>query len=363
MLAALFILLSLTFCTKESEEDTSIPSDLTVTVLNIDETSREVEIQASANNAVNYELYIGVATTPSDESENGFFRYTFEADGRFEISVRAYGSSGKYLQKSSELVIDTGEEPVPVGQGYSTPLSYEGYSLVWNDEFSGSGINSSDWTFEIGDGCPNLCGWGNNELQYYRSENAWVENDVLTIEARKENYGGRAYTSSRMITQQKQSFQYGRIDIRALLPEGQGIWPALWMLGENITSNGWPACGEIDIMELVGGTGDNTVHGTVHYDNGGHVYEGEGYTLSSGVFSDEYHVFSLIWDSEKIRIYVDDQKYFEKNITDANLSEFHKPFFLIFNIAVGGNWPGNPDQTTVFPQQMKVDYVRVFQEN
>jgi beta-glucanase (GH16 family) len=163
----------------------------------------------------------------------------------------------------------------------------------------------------------------------------------------------------------KKAFQYGSIDIRAKLPEGQGIWPALWMLGSNFPTIGWPSCGEIDIMEMIGGQGrENTVHGTVHWDNNGQYASfGDSYSLSQGTLNDEFHVFSIVWNSQSIRWYINDIQYNQVDITPAALSEFHQQFFFIFNIAVGGNWPGSPDGTTSFPQQMYVDYVRVFQPN
>lgn len=241
--------------------------------------------------------------------------------------------------------------------GYSTPDNYAGMTLVWRDEFDGPAI-SSDWTFEIGTGNN---GWGNNELQYYRQENASIVNGNLVIEARNEAFGGRNYTSSRMITQGAQSFKYGRIDIRAALPQGQGIWPALWMLGDNFSSVGWPACGEIDIMELLGHL-PSTVYGTVHWEsNGQHADYGGNTTLNSGTFSDEFHVFSIVWDANSIRWLLDDVQFHVIDTTPSDLSEFQEKFFFIFNVAVGGNWPGNPDATTPFPQRMIVDYVRVFQ--
>ena len=166
-----------------------------------------------------------------------------------------------------------------------------------------------------------------------------------------------------MITRGKQSFQYGRVDIRAALPKGQGIWPALWMLGSNFTSVGWPASGEIDIMEMVGGSGrENTVHGTVHWQHDGqHANFGGDVTLPSGTFNDEFHVFSIVWTSSRITWYMDNQEYHAIDTTPAQLSEFRNSFFFIFNVAVGGNWPGSPDNTTTFPQYLIVDYIRVFQ--
>ena len=241
--------------------------------------------------------------------------------------------------------------------GYSTPTSYPNMTLVWADEFDGDEL-SDDWIYETGNG---NSGWGNNELQHYvaGADNATISDGWLTIEARKN---GNSFTSARIKTQGSQSFQYGRIDIRALLPQGQGLWPALWMLGDNITTVGWPACGEIDIMELVGHR-PNEVFGTVHWEdsvNGGVKFGGET-SLSSGTFSDEFHVFTITWDSQKIRWFLDDVQYHVIDITGSELTEFHQTFYFIFNVAVGGNLPGSPDATTNFPQKMVVDYVRVFQ--
>ncbi|NHB68102.1 glycoside hydrolase family 16 protein [Perlabentimonas gracilis] len=361
-LIGLFLFLQgLVACDSEIEIDITNPANLEVEVDVADDATGIVDVLASADNAVNYELWVEGIDELVDESVDGVLSYTFTAQGNFKIDVRAYGSSGRYIKESKTVFINF-ETNVSVGEGYTTPIEYDGYTLIWNDEFETNSVNTNKWVFETGNGCPNLCGWGNNELQYYRAENAWVGDDVLTIEAREEAYQGRSYTSTRMKTQGKFSFKYGRVDIRALLPRGQGIWPALWMLGNSITSVGWPACGEIDIMEMIGGNGrENTVHGTVHWDSNGHAYTGGGYTLSSGNFANEYHVFSIIWDETYIKWYVNDVKFYEVNITPNHMAEFHQPHFFIFNIAVGGYWPGSPDATTVFPQQMRVDYIRVFQ--
>jgi len=244
-------------------------------------------------------------------------------------------------------------------EGYTTPDNYAGYNLVWQDEFNGTAINTDDWTYDQGAG-----GWGNNELEYYtnRPENSYISDGKLVIEAKKESYQGAQYTSARMKTQGLKSFKYGRIDIRAKVPVGQGIWPALWMLGDNITTVGWPKCGEIDIMEVIGKE-PSTLYGTPHWDdNGNHASYGGHTVLSDGTFADEYHVFSIVWDSQSIKWYLDDMQYHVIDITPAGLSELRENFFLIFNVAVGGNWPGNPDGTTEFPKQMRVDYVRVFQQ-
>jgi beta-glucanase (GH16 family) len=233
--------------------------------------------------------------------------------------------------------------------------------LVWADEFNYTGLpDPSKWNMETGGN-----GWGNNELQYYTNteNNAMVENGILTITARKESFQGSDYTSARITTQNKFDFKYGRIEARMKLPYGQGLWPAFWMLGANFNSVGWPACGEIDIMEMVGGTNqDNTVYSTLHWDNNGSKADyGKSYTLPTGNFADGYHIFAIEWNNTKITAFVDDTQYFVIDITPAALSEFQQNFFIILNVAVGGTWPGPPDASTVFPQTMEVDYVRVYQ--
>ena len=244
---------------------------------------------------------------------------------------------------------------------FFTTTYSQNYQLVWFDEFSSPTINAANWTHETGGN-----GWGNNELQYYtnRDVNSYILGGSLVIEAKKESYSGKSYTSARMVTKGKKFFTYGKIEARIRLPYGQGIWPAFWMLGENISTVGWPYCGEIDIMEMIGGSGvnDKKVYGTAHWNSNGHAQYGGNYTLSSGIFANDYHVFSIVWDSKSIQWFVDGTKYVTIDITPAGLAAFHKNNFIILNLAVGGNWPGNPDGTTVFPQRMYVDYVRVYQE-
>ena len=249
--------------------------------------------------------------------------------------------------------------------GYITDTVYVGYELVWRDEFNGNGaLDPTYWTHEEGDN-----GWGNNELQYYTTGagNAFQTDGRLVIEAREESFEGAPYTSARVITQDKFTFTHGRVDIRAILPEGQGIWPALWMLGSNFSTPGvgWPACGEVDIMELVGHE-PGTVHGTAHWGLPGQFpsdRKGSAYILENNEkFSEEFHVFSIIWEPGEITWYVDDTPYATLTNSDVNINyPFDMDFFFIFNIAVGGQWPGEPDETTEFPQRMYVDYVRVFQ--
>ncbi|MGE5395639.1 MAG: family 16 glycosylhydrolase [Candidatus Saccharibacteria bacterium] len=226
--------------------------------------------------------------------------------------------------------------------------------LVWSDEFDGTAINKSNWVFETG----NNGGWGNNELEYYtnRSANATISNGNLLIIAKKESYGGMNYTSARMKTQGLHDFTYGKIEARIKAPVGQGIWPAFWMLGKNINQAGWPKCGEIDILEHINNV--SYVNGTIHWDNNGHASYGK--TTACDV--KKYHVYGIEWDTKAIKWFVDGIKYGEASIANNinSTDEFHAPFFILLNLAVGGNWPGNPDGTTVFPDTMFVDYVRVY---
>lgn len=233
------------------------------------------------------------------------------------------------------------------------------WNLVWSDEFNGTSLNTSNWVAETGTGSG---GWGNNELQYYtnRSQNLQVTGGNLVITALKENYGGMQYTSARIKTQGLKSFTYGKIEARIKLPSGQGLWPAFWMLGDNISSVGWPRSGEIDIMERI--NYESNVHGTVHWDANGYASFGR---ASGALDFSQYHVYSIEWDANYIRWFVDGVQFNEILIQNGtgNTEEFQKPFFILLNMAVGGNWPGSPNGSTPFPSQMLVDYVRVYQQS
>lgn len=228
----------------------------------------------------------------------------------------------------------------------------QNWQLMWADEFNGS--ISNDWVFETGAG-----GWGNNELQYYRRENASVQNGNLVITAKRENYGGAAYTSVRMKTQGKKSWKYGKIEARIAMPSFQGVWPAFWMLGDNISSVGWPACGEIDVMEHVNTGGE--VRGTIHWANNANVHAEYGGGTSTNITA--YHTYTVEWDATYIRWFVDGNKYHEVNIQNGvnGTSELHNNFFILLNLAIGGNWPGFAIDNNAFPANMMVDYVRVYQ--
>jgi beta-glucanase (GH16 family) len=261
----------------------------------------------------------------------------------------------------SETILDPGP------CDFSTEI--EAYKLVWADEFEGAVLDTSSWTYEIGDGCDrDICGWGNNELQYYtdRRSNARVDNGTLIIRALKEAvpYEGYDYTSARLVTKNKQDFRFGRMDVRAKLPKGQGLWSAIWMLPTENKFGGWPKSGEIDIMELVGNR-PNEVFSTIHYGHDFWRYTSTPtYTLGEGDFSQDYNVFSLLWREDCMQFMVNDSIYgsLTPSTTLPTGYPFNEAFHMILNVAVGGNLPGNPDGNTVFPQSMEVDYVRVYEE-
>ncbi|MEP0986803.1 glycoside hydrolase family 16 protein [Ekhidna sp.] len=360
----LFILFSfIAFSCDDSGSDISSnePSNLVVDIV-LSEDTRDVSITATADNVVEYQFNLGDGSDAVTNS-TGMLEYTYAEGGNYSLEIKAFGSSGKFIRETKTISIEDPDLSGPIDDtGYTSPLSYNGMSLIWNDEFEGSALNETYWNYEIGTGSG---GWGNNELQYYREDNTSMREGYLLIEARRESFSGSQYTSSRLTTEGKFDFKYGRVDIRAKMPKGQGLWPALWMLGANFRSVGWPYCGEIDIMEMIGGTNnEDVVHGTAHWDASGTKADFGGSTrLSSGILNDEFHVFTIIWDETQIRWLFDDRQYHAMSITPADLSEFQEEFFFIFNVAVGGNWPGSPNSSTIFPQRMIVDYVRVFQEN
>lgn len=231
----------------------------------------------------------------------------------------------------------------------------QNWQIVWQDEFT-NGI-SADWVFETGTGSG---GWGNNEQQYYRRENATTSNGALVITARREAFGGMQYTSSRMKTQGKKSWKYGKIEARISMPSFQGVWPAFWMLGDNITSVGWPSCGEIDIMEHVNTGG--AVYGTVHWQDNNNTYANYGGNTNTTITT--YHLYTIEWNPSTIKWFVDGVKYHEVNIANGinGTSEFQNNFFILLNLAIGGNWPGFTIDNNAFPASMLVDYVRVYQD-
>jgi beta-glucanase (GH16 family) len=246
------------------------------------------------------------------------------------------------------------------------------WTLVWSDEFNagdGSVPDASKWTFETGGN-----GFGNQELEYYtsRPQNAEIRNGNLVITARREHFTGsdhvtREYTSARLSTSKKFAQTYGRFEARIKIPYGQGMWPAFWMLGDDISKIEWPGCGEIDIMENIGRE-PSIIHGTIH---------GPGYSGAKGIgspfafpdhrrFANDYHVYAVEWSPNEIKFYVDDNLYATRTPADLPPGTkwiYDHPFFIILNLAVGGSWPGSPDANTTFPQKMLVDYVRVYKRS
>ena len=254
-------------------------------------------------------------------------------------------------------------------QDKATASQRAGWKLLWSDEFNGtdgSAVDPSKWVFETGGN-----GWGNDELEYYtaRPDNSFQQGGNLVIKAVPEKYTGqdgvtRDYTSARLKTLGKFSHKYGRFEAKIKIPQGQGIWPAFWMMGDDIGKKGWPTCGEIDIMENIGKE-PSLVHGTIH---------GPGYSGGSGIsatyglpndqhFAYGFHVYAVEWEKKAIRFYVDDHLYATRTpneLPKATKWVYNHPFFILLNVAVGGGWPGSPDSTSVFPQTMLVDYVRVY---
>jgi GH18 family chitinase/beta-glucanase (GH16 family) len=252
--------------------------------------------------------------------------------------------------------------PTPANTSTVTPIA-TCWNLVWSDEFNGPSIDAANWNYETG-----CSGWGNNELENYTNAaaNSYIQGGNLVISAINTGGGSCGYTSARMTTKGKVHFTYGRIEARIQCPYSQGLWPAFWMLGSDIDTVPWPGCGEIDILEMIGGgTGrDNVCYGTAHWDNGGHQQSGGNTSVVwPARLSDAYHVYAIEWDAVSIKWFFDGVQYYSLNTTAAGMEEFQaKDFFIILNVAVGGTWPGNPDGTSVFPQVMNVDYVRWYQQ-
>ena len=273
----------------------------------------------------------------------------------------AIGSSNN---SSSNVILSSSSEESSNSSSSSNKVTEPAEVYLWNDEFDGETIDTSKWTYDIGTGSN---GWGNNEKEYYtsRKDNAYIKDGVLHICAKKEDYEGQKYTSARMLTKGKFAFKYGTVEARIALPTGKGIWPAFWMLGENFDTVGWPACGEIDIIEAV--NSENIVYGTNHWANGS---EYATYGNNTGSYRDQkhkmditqFHTYKFTWDEKYIRMFVDDFMYHEILIENStgDTEEFHKPFFFLLNVAVAGNWPGFEVDDTQFPNEMLVDYIRVY---
>ncbi len=296
-----------------------------------------VNFQVKADHAKQYKLLVDNQTL---ESSTGNFSYTFKNSGTYKVFASAYnGNQSASVSKDIAVTVNTGE-----------------MQLVWSDEFNYTGKpDTSKWTYNIGNGTD---GWGNNELEYYtdREDNAYVDNGTLKINLKKESYEGYAYTSARLLTKGKFSFKYGKVVFRAKLPSGKGTWPALWMLGDKIDTVSWPACGEIDVMEHVGNQ-QNTIFSTLHYP--GHSgASGVSQTTTLPTASSEFHVYTAEWTSSSIKFSIDGTVY--HTFSNSSATPFNDKFFIIMNVAMGGNFGGavDPDFSAA---SMEVDYVRVYQ--
>lgn len=309
--------------------------------------SGKVVVNATATNAVRYVFKFG---NEEIQNSNGNATYTFlnRGNNSYVVSVFAYSSTDHSISTFKTVEVYVNDEP----------------QLVWSDEFNVDGApDSSKWNYEIGNGCPDLCGWGNGESQYYtdREDNVVVENGLLKITAKKEAYQGFDYTSTRMTTKDKYELTYGKIEVRAKLPEGAGTWPAIWLLGANIDTVGWPACGEIDIMEHWGHN-PTVVSSATHTPScsGGCVDANVG-EITVTDYNTEFHVYGLEWTENKLRFFLDDTFLYEYNPSVKNSSTwpYDNPHFFILNIAMGGSWftiDQNFSEST-----MEIDYIRVYQ--
>ncbi len=339
-LAVSFI--SATGCKKEEQDPFSVPpSNLQINAVVSTDGSGTVNFTAKADNAVSYDFEFGngdIATIPSGIAE---YRYSLAGTNTYTVKVTAKSIGRQTLSKSIDVTVN---------------VTVTGPQLVWSDEFNVDGLpNPSKWGYDIGTGNN---GWGNSELQYYtsRADNAVVIDGVLRITARKENYSGSNYTSARLLTKDKYSFKYGRVEARAKLPAGGGTWPAIWMLGSNINTVGWPACGEIDIMEHKGND-LNRIFGTLHYPgrSGGNA---DGNTRVISNATTEFHNYSVEWSPASIQFFVDGQLV--HSFVNSQAVPFNHNFFLIMNVAMGGTFGGSVDPA-FNSASMEVDYIRVYQ--
>ena len=307
-----------------------------------------VQLIASATNAIKYGFKFGSET--EQESVSGTISHTFTNPeiNSYLVTVFAYSSTGYSISTFETITVFVDDQ----------------IQLVWSDEFSVNGTpDTTKWNYDIGNGCPNLCGWGNGEKQYYtnRSDNVIVEDGILKITAKKETYQGFEYTSAKMLTKGKYQFTYGKVEVRAKLPSGAGTWPAIWTLGSNIDTVGWPACGEIDIMEHWGHN-PTVVSSATHTPScsGGCPNASVGEIIVND-YSTEFHVYSLEWTEDELRLYLDDIFLYAYNppVKNSTTWPFVANQYLILNIAMGGNWfsiDPNFNEST-----MEIDYVRVYQ--
>ncbi len=315
--------------------------------------SGNVNITASATNASSYIFEFD--ENVSIENTTGIASYQYTAIGKnsYTVTVTALSETGNSVSHFRQITVYKGD----------SNEAGPGTQLIWSDEFDSPGApDTSKWTYDLGDGCPNVCNWGNGEAQYYtdRTENVEVKDGILRITAKRENYQGYDFTSTRLKTQGKFSFTYGRIEVRAKLPSGIGTWPAIWMLGDNITTVGWPACGEIDIMEHVG-KNLGSVQSAMHTPSSHGATVNHGSTFISDTTT-AFHVYTMEWSPEKIEFFVDDHSFYtyNPNVKTTSTWPYTGNQFIILNIAMGGVL-GGPIENSFQESSMEVDYVRVYQ--
>jgi beta-glucanase (GH16 family) len=329
-------LLSIVSCTKKNSTTGGdvIPANLSITTEVSTDNSGSVKFIATATNAVSYEYDFGngvYQTVPS-----GTVTYKYPSSGNYVVNVTAKSSTGNTVSKTTQVAVSVA------------------LSLVWSDEFNTPGApDPSKWGYDLG----NNNGWGNNELQYYtnRAENVSISNGTLKITAKKESFSGFNYTSTRMLTKNKFTTKYGKIEARAKLPAGVGTWPAIWMLGSNIDAVGWPACGEIDIMEHKG-SDQNRVYGTLHYPgrSGGNA---NGNTIVINNATTEFNIYTVEWTASVIKFSVNGNVF--HTVNNSASIPFNHEFFIILNLAMGGTF-GGPVDPAFSNATMEVDYVRVY---
>lgn len=335
--ASLFFLLLIIIiysCKKGDNKDEIPPTDLVVNTVVANDSTGNVAFTATAKNAASYDYSFGDGSLLTVES--GVANHKYASSGNYTVKVTAKNSSGQTVSKSIQVDV------IVV------------LKLKWSDEFDVDGPpDPTKWGYDLGAG-----GWGNQELEYYtnRTDNSIVSNGTLKITAKAESFNGSPYTSARLLTKDKFSFKYGKVEVRAKLPEGVGTWAAIWMLGDNISTAGWPACGEIDIMEHLGRQ-LNKIYGTLHHPghSGGN---GDGSTVNILNATSEFHKYSVEWSNETIKIGVDGIDFF--TFVNAGNLPFNQNFFMILNVAMGGNFGGSVDPAFV-SGVMEVDYVRVYQ--
>ena len=335
LIASLWTIGLLAGCSKDDSPGTNNtpPTNLAVSAIVSTDNSGNVAFTATATNAVSYDYDLGNGVFQTVAS--GTVTYKYPAGGTYTVNVIAKNSGGQTVSKSISVTVAVA------------------LAVAWSDEFNTPGApDPAKWGYDLGAG-----GWGNAELQYYtsRPDNVIVSNGTLKITAKAESYNGSSYTSTRLLSKGKFSFKYGKVEVRAKLPAGVGTWPAIWMLGDNISAAGWPACGEIDIMEHVGSQ-LNKIFGTLHHPghSGGN---GDGSTVTIANATTDFHRYGLVWSATTIQFLVDDVSFY--TFPNTGGLPFNQNFFIILNVAMGGTF-GGPVAPSFTSAAMEVDYVRVY---